>query len=809
MINRSHFRIFRAVAPAVSVLSVGSQTSAAPIPATTPAEVFPLTSVRLLDGPFTDAVKANRSYMLALDPDRLLAPFLREAGLPSRKEAYGNWEGTGLGGHTGGHYLAALADMIASGNDPDGELKGRLDHMLTELQRCQQANGDGYIGGVPGSREFWKDVGAGKIQANGFGINGKWVPWYNVHKTFAGLRDAALVAGDAKAREIYIRFGDWCEKLVSKLSDQQMQDMLQAEHGGMNEVMADLYAMTGDAKYLRAAQRFCHKAVLDPLERHEDKLTGLHANTQIPKVIGLERIATLTGDKQADSGARYFWENVTGRRTVAFGGNSVSEHFNDPANFKGMLEHREGPETCNTYNMLRLTEQLFATEPKAAYADYYERALYNHILSTINPEHPGFVYFTPIRPDHYRVYSQPETSFWCCVGTGMENPGKYGEFIYARAKDGVYVNLFIPSELKIAEGMRLRQETSFPDEASSRLVMKMAKPSTFTLRVRHPGWVAEGAFAMKVNGETVSVSSKPSSYAEIRREWKDGDRVEVALPMRTTVERLPDGSPWVALLRGPIVLAAPGGTQDVTGLRASDGRMGHVAAGPLVPLDKTPVLVAESGDLPGHVVADDAAGPLHFRLKDVAEPAAPEGLPLVPFFRIHDERYQIYWQVASRQGLEERRAKLASSEKERAALEAATIDSVAIGEQQPEVEHDYKGDQTETGVFEGRRWRHGKNWFQYTLKLRGAKAADLFVTYSGGDSGRAFDIHANGTLLAKEELKGGQPGKFVTTRYPIPEGLVSAAPDGAITIKFTATKWLAGGIFDLRLMKPGTPVPPP
>jgi hypothetical protein len=292
--------------------------------------------------------------------------------------------------------------------------------MVSELARCQQTSGDGYIGGVPGSRAFWKEVAGGRIEA----FRGKWVPWYNLHKTFAGLRDAWLVAGNKQAREVLLQLGDWCDRIVAGLSDQQMQRMLDTEHGGMNEVLADLYAISGDQKYLKLARRFCHEAVLGPLMDHQDRLTSLHANTQIPKVTGIERIAALAGDEKADSGARFFWETVTSRRTVVFGGNSVSEHFNTPTSFHVMLEHREGPETCNTYNMLRLTEQLFLSKPEATYADYYERALYNHILASINPTTPGYVYFTPIRPAHYRVYSQPELCFWCCVGTGMENPGK-------------------------------------------------------------------------------------------------------------------------------------------------------------------------------------------------------------------------------------------------------------------------------------------------------------------------------------------------------------------------------------------------
>lgn len=495
---------------------------------------------------------------------------------------------------------------------------------------------------------------------------------------------------------------------------------------------------------------------------------------------------------------------MTKNRSVAFGGNSVSEHFHDPKDFGGMLQNREGPETCNTYNMLRLTEQLFAAQPSAAYADYYERALYNHILSSINPATPGYVYFTPIRPEHYRVYSQPDQGFWCCVGTGMENPGKYGEFIYAQAGDGIYVNLFIPSELRLTDGTVLRQETRFPSDDKTALTLKLAKPSTFTLYLRDPAWVEKGGFAVKVNGQAVAVESAPSSYAAIRREWKSGDRVEVSLPMRTTLEQLPDGSPWYAIMRGPILLGAPSGTQDLVGLRADDARMGHVAHGPVVPMDKVPVLLTSAAELPKHVVPDPGAGPMHFRLTDVVDPAVPGGLPLAPFFGLHDQRYQIYWQIATPGELAARRDRLAAEERVKAAREAATLDSLAAGEQQPEVEHDFAGEGTTKGTHEGRHWRDGQR-FQYTLNTRGAKAAELEVTYWGGDSGRVFDILANDTLLATEKLDNKQPGKFVSVRYPIPAAVLNASADGRITIKFVAKQWVAGGVFEVRLMKPEAP----
>lgn len=768
-----------------------------------PGRLIPLASVRLLDGPFAEAVTINRSYLLAHDPDRLVAPFLREAGLEPKARPYGNWDSSGLDGHTAGHYLSAVATMIASGADTSqGELRSRLDYMLAELDRCQQASKDGYIGGVPGGRELWKAVGSGSVEA----VNRKWVPWYNVHKVFAGLRDAYLFAGSEKARAILIRLGDWCDKLVAPIPDEQMQRMLGQEHGGMNEVLADIYEISGEVRFLSLARRFNHKAVLDPLIRHEDQLTGLHANTQIPKVIGLQRIAILTRDHEAGAGARFFWENVTRRRSVAFGGNSVSEHFNDPSDFRRMVESREGPETCNTYNMLRLTEQLYTSAPNAAYVDFYERALFNHILASIHPTVPGYVYFTPLRPAHYRVYSQPEKGFWCCVGTGMENPGRYGEFIYAQAMDGLFVNLFIASRVTVTNyGLTLQQETKFPDEPRTRLILQVEKPTRFTLHIRHPGWVATNEFSVRVNGVVVKTVSTPSSYLALTREWRNGDRVEIELPMRTTFERLPDGSDWGALLHGPIVLASPTGTNNMAGLRANDSRMGHVASGPTVPLDQAAVLLAKAEEIPTHIQMDVAAGPMRFRLTEVAVPNRAEGLPLLPFFRLHDARYQMYWQLTTKEALAARQQRLAAEERAKQAREAATLDAVAVGEQQPEVEHDFIGEGVQTGEFEGRRWRHGRS-FQYTLDLRGEKAAVLAVTYSGSDRGRAFDLLVNGTLVATERLNGSRPGEFFEKRYPLPPAVISAAKDGHVIVRFVGRgASLAGGVYDVRLMRETKP----
>ncbi len=762
-------------------------------------EYFPPDQVRLDPGPFTAAVNSNAEYLLAHDPDRFLAPFRREAGLEPRGESYGNWENTGLDGHTLGHYLSALAYMHALTGEP--EFRDRLDYIVSELVECQEAYGDGYIGGVPGSKQLWEEVARGEIRAGAFSLNDRWVPWYNIHKTYAGLRDAWLVAGNEQARDALIAFADWCETLVADLSDEQLQDMLRSEHGGMNEVLADVAAITGDRRYLELARRFSHRAILDPLARGEDRMTGMHANTQIPKVIGFARIAGLANDEAHASAARFFWDTVIDRRSVAFGGNSVAEHFNRPDDFRGMLEHREGPESCNTYNMLRLAEHLFAANPDAGYADYYERALHNHILSIIHPDDPGYVYFTPIRPAHYRVYSVPERHFWCCVGSGMENPGRYGQFIYAHDNDGLWVNLYTASTLDWQErGVTVTQHTAFPDESRVRLTFSLNEPRHFALRLRHPGWVEDG-FLIRINGAVFEGESEPSSYVTVRRTWREGDEVVVDLPMTTRLEPLPDGSEWHAILHGPILLAAESGRDDLVGLRADDSRWSHIAHGPLRPLNEAPALVANDlGEIINAINPVDDR-PLTFTIDGAIEPADSAGTVLSPFFRLHDTRYQMYWQVLDRESQQAIRTHTADSEREALALEAITLGHVRPGEQQPEVEHNFQGEDTEAGEWNGRRYRHGQR-FSYQIPLaEDVTAAELILTYWGGDD-RTFDIRVNDRLLVTERLRAERPGEFFDVRHAIPAGVLEEAAGAALTIEFVARPGsLAGGLFDLRLVR--------
>jgi DUF1680 family protein len=762
-------------------------------------KAFPISTVRLLESPFKQAQQTDMNYMLALDPDRLLAPYLREAGIEPKAKNYGNWEGTGLDGHIGGHYLSALSNMYAATGNK--EILQRLSYMIDWLDKCQQKNADGYVGGVPGGKAMWQEIAQGKIEAGAFSLNKKWVPWYNLHKLYSGLADAYLIAGNEKAKNILIKLSDWCLNLTANLSDEQMQTMLRCEHGGMNEVFANVAAITGDKKYETLAHRFSDQRILHPLLQAKDSLTGLHANTQIPKVIGYMRIAEVEGDKDWANAAQFFWQTVVDNRTVSIGGNSVREHFHPSNNFSSMIEGREGPETCNSYNMLKLTKHLFLSHPSVTYMDYYERTMYNHILSSQHPQ-GGFVYFTPMRPRHYRVYSQPGQGFWCCVGSGLENHGKYGELIYAYNKSDIFVNLFIASVLQWKEkGITLEQTTKFPFEESSTIKLKLTKPATFALHLRCPSWVKGGQMKVTVNNKPITIHADSTGYASVSSQWKTGDVVFVTLPMQTKMEQLPDGSPWVSFVHGPIVLAAATDTTDLVGLRADDSRMGHIANGPLYPIEEAPIIVSSQKDAATALVPVTGR-PLTFTASSVIYPDQYKRLQLVPFFMVHDARYMLYWPVTTPQELEKRKSDLKKSEATKLALEAQTIDQVAPGEQQPESDHNFQGEKTESGVFKDRHWRQAAGWFSYDLKNKNRQGHTLRITYYGGDKDRNFAIYVNNTLLKNVQLNGSAADKFIDVDYELPEELLKSSSDEVLKLKFEANPGsVAGGIYYVRLLK--------
>ena len=690
-----------------------SATAALP----TRVETFPISSVRLGDSQFLKNQQADIHYLLGLDADRLLAPYLKGAGLTPKAENYTNWENTGLDGHIGGHYLSALSYMYAATGNK--EVEARMDYFLSELRRCQEASGDGYLSGVPNPKQIWGELARGDIRANSFGLNDRWVPLYNIHKIYAGLRDAYLIAGRKEAREMLVKLTDWMIQEVSQLSDEQIQQMLISEQGGLNETFADVYAITGDQKYLRLAHQFSDQRMLQPLLKGEDNLTGKHANTQIPKVIGYKRIADLEGLDDWDRAARFFWDVVIGQRSVSIGGNSLREHFNPTDDFSGLLASEQGPESCNTYNMLRLTKMLYQTSADKSYIDYYERALYNHILSIFNPVQGGFVYFTPMRSGHYRVYSQPQTSMWCCVGTGIENPARYGEMIYAHEGSDLLVNLFIPSTLTWND-LTVIQENRFPQEPSTKLTLKLKKASQFGLKIRQPRWTEN--MTASVNGSPVS-SKTEGGYMVVNRKWQDGDVISIEIPMHLTAETTPDKKAQYSFLYGPIVLAAKTGTDRQDGMYADDSRGGHIANGPKIPLTQMPAIIGSANEILTHLAPVDGK-PLNFKLSGLTIPSF-EGMTLQPFYQLYECRYQIYFPLYTQQEWTARQQEMAAEEQARMALEAQTVDKVFCGEQQSESDHFFSGNGSWNGSDEGIHWRRTRSQFTYKVKADGAKTLRL------------------------------------------------------------------------------------
>lgn len=759
---------------------------------------FGLQDVELLDSPFKHAQELDKKYLLNLEADRLLAPFLRESGLVPKAESYTNWENTGLDGHIGGHYLSALSLMYASTKDQ--EIYDRLNYMLGELKRCQQANANGYIGGVPGGNVIWKEIAEGNIRAGNFDLNGKWVPLYNIHKTYTGLRDAYLFADRDDSKEMLIKLTDWMLDVTKNLSEEQMQDMLRSEHGGLNEVFADVAVITGDKKYLQLAERFSHHHVLQPLLNREDKLTGMHANTQIPKVLGFKRIAEIEQNTPWSDASSYFWDEVVERRSVSIGGNSAFEHFHPVNDFSRMIQGTEGPETCNTYNMLRLSRMLYQTSLDKKYVDYYERALYNHILSSQNPSTGGLVYFTQMRPGHYRVYSQPETSMWCCVGSGIENHAKYGEMIYASGKDELYVNLFIPSKLNWKEkATEIIQINKFPEEEGTSLVINPSKKNTqFTLKVRNPEWV-DGKMSVLVNGKPYKIEDPYAEYISINRTWKHGDKVQINLPMSVSVEQMPDQSNYYSFLYGPIVLAAKTNQSDLDGLFADDSRGGHIAKGKTIPMKDAPIVVGRADEL-SSLLKKESNKPLTFHLGNVYPlEQYSEGLEMIPFYKLHDSRYIIYWPQATKEGVDELQQKIAREEKEQIELNAITIDAILCGQQQPESDHFIKHEDSKTGFWEDIHWREAKSWFGYQLKKHATAPSSLYIKFFDEADARDCEVYINNKYLCSLNVQQGNNESLKTIVVPIPFDIIS---NEIVNVVFkTKNSRYTPRIVEVRLLK--------
>jgi DUF1680 family protein len=622
---------------AARTVAAADGVTAAPLPvfaAASPARLsyFDLADVRLLDGPFKAAQDRDHAFLLALDPDRLLLMFRVTAGLASKAKPLGGWEAPGveLRGHSLGHYLSACALMYAATDDP--ALRAKIDHIVAELGKCQaempkQGFHEGYLSAFPES--FFDRVDRRQPV---------WAPWYTMHKIMAGLLDAHVHAGNAQALAVLEQLAGWVRYRVDRLTPDQFQASLQNEHGGMTEVLANLAGVTRNPQYLRLAVAFNHRAVFDPLARHEDRLNGLHANTQIPKITGAAREYELTGEPTYGDIARFFWATVALQRSYALGGDSDNEHFFPVTDFARHLSAVTA-ETCNTYNMLKLTTHVFAWAPAVGPMDFYERGLYNQILGSQDPKTGLFEYFVAMKPGHFKTYATAENSFWCCVGTGMENHARYGEAIYAHDADALWVNLFIPSTVRWAErGLTVRQETRFPEDSRVRLQFSAAAPVKAAVYLRRPGWIA-GEMRCAVNGQAVAADLDPSGYLVVHREWREGDTLELSLPMALRTETLPGTPNIIALFDGPILLAGELGTEGLPpeGAYANDQKDLVKVPTPPVPTFAADAagLVKSLQPIPGRALSYRTAGV-----------GKPTDVTFIPFYALHHERYSVYWTLA-------------------------------------------------------------------------------------------------------------------------------------------------------------------
>src|SRR5215813_13590141 len=657
------------------------------------ARPLPLSAVRITGGPLKRAQDLDADYLLKLEPDRMMAYYRKRAGLEPKAAGYTGWDGDGrnLTGHIAGHYLSAVSLMYAATGD--ARFKERADYLVKEMKEVQDKNGDGYLGAIDGAREKFAEVAKGNIKSSFFDLNGLWSPWYTLHKTFAGLRDAYRYTGNRTALELETKYAAWAESIMSKLNEDQTQKMLNTEFGGMNEVLADLYADTGDKRWLALSHRFDHHAFVDPLKRREDKLAGQHGNTNVPKMLGVLKQYMYSGDNSEGIAAEYFWDIVVNDHSYATGGHGKDEYFGPPDQLAERIDGRTD-ESCNVYNMLKMTRTLFSLKPDIKYAEFEERALFNHVLGSIDPEDGRTCYMVPIGRGVSQEYQDMNRSFSCCVGSGMENHSLHGDGIYYESADRLWINLFVPSTASWkASGATVTMDSTFPEGDAATLKLTVPKAKQFTVALRRPSWAGEG-FAVKVNGTAVKDASKPGSYVELKRTWKTGDTVTLVLPKTLRIEPTPDTPSRVAVMWGPLVLAGDLGPE-------RDRRGGGGAT--LAPI---PNFVSDGPVTDWLKPVADKPGSFHAVGRDTDDQARE--IDLVPFYRLHRRTYAIYWDLYTSGAWKQKLADVAAERERQRKLEAATISSLQPGDATKEKEFNQQGEETTVDRMLGRTGRRGR-----------------------------------------------------------------------------------------------------
>jgi DUF1680 family protein len=814
MLNAYHF----VATMLISVSLIADHAIAEPIKPAVPdvARPLPMTAVRLTGGPLKQAQDVTARYLLELEPDRMMAGYRKRAGLEPKAEGYGGWDdvdGRQLTGHIAGHYLSAVSLMYAATGDE--RFKERADYIVREMKEVQDKHGDGYLGALmgnkPGTRpprggrprnedlvdgkELFERLSKGEIRSGGFDLNGMWSPWYTLHKTYAGLRDAYRHTGNKDALEVEIKFSEWAERILSPLNDEQIQRMLNTEFGGMNEIFADLYADTGDKRWLDLSYKFEHKSFIEPLQRGEDNLAGKHGNTQVPKLIGSLARYSYVGDATDLAAARFFWERVANHHSFATGGHGRDEYFGEPDKLSNFIDGRTA-ETCNIYNMIKLTRQLFALDPKASYAEFHERALFNHILSSIDPENGRTCYMVPVGMGVQREYQDMSRSFTCCVGTGMESHALHGYGIYYEDGERLWVNLYAPSTAEWkAAGAKLTMESDFPEGESASIVVTVDSPKEFALLLRRPAWASDG-FSVAVNGEALADLPAPGSYVEIKRQWNSGDKVELKLSKSLRLEPLPDNPQRVAVMWGPLVLAGDLGPQRERGRGQRGSRNERPEAPVFVTVDK-PVSqwLKADGDEPGSFRSDGVG--------------REEDVNLAPFYRLHRRIYAAYWDVFTPTQWEERSAQLEAERQRMRELEQRTVGYVQPGEMQPERDFNFQGEMTWPVRESGRAGRVGRDWFSFDMPVDDAQPMTLVVTYHSGERRREpkFAILIDDHHLADVTVAKETPARFYDAQYTLPARLLAGKKRVAVRFQSAEENGI-GPVFGVRTVRLSLSEPP-
>jgi hypothetical protein len=768
-----------------------------------------LSAVRLTGGPLKNAQDLDAKYLLALEPDRMMAGYRLRAGLEPKAKGYGGWDsvnGKQLTGHIAGHYLSAVSLMYAATGDR--RFKERADYLVKELKEVQDKRGNGYLGAITDPQGtdgavIFEQVAKGDIRSGGFDLNGMWSPWYTLHKTYAGLRDAYRFTGNRTALELEIKYAKWAESILGRMTEAQVQRMLNTEFGGMNEVFADLYADTGDARWLALSRKFEHHSFTEPLKRHQDNLGGKHGNTQVPKMIGSLARFAYTGDPGDGYGASFFWDQVAQHHSFATGGHGKDEYFGEPDKLNDRVDGRTA-ETCNVYNMIKMTRTMFALWPDAHYADFHERALFNHILASLDPQDGWACYMVPVGRGVQHEYERNmlDGGFTCCVGSSMESHALHGHGLYYESGDKLWVNLYAPSTAEWkAAGVKLAMETDFPAGESATLRLAVASPRQLTIALRRPFWVGE-KFSVKVNGQAVAPellggagaeggnrrggagpAPATSSYVELKRTWKDGDTITLTLPKTLRLEPLPDNPRRVAMLWGPLVLAGDLGAED--GPRRGGNQ------------DAVPVFV--SAERPVAEWLKPVPNQLgNFRTDGVGRAT---DVDFVPFYRLHRHTYAIYWDLFTPQEWDQRAAEIAAQSDRQRKLEAATVGFVQPGEMQAERDANMQGEDTEPIRLQSRPGRRGGKWFSFDLPVDPAHPLALVVTYNHDEwQERRFEVLVEGARVGEQTIDRRGPMRFFDVEYAVPAEAVKGKQK--VTVKFQAGNGSEiGAVFGIRVIR--------